>query len=180
MSRKTLDKFLAGLPRLASKLKLGWGLLLAVWIPMVALLLWGRGGVLDLLRINREVASLEAEIATLESRNEGVREEILLLETDPTAYEGPARQVLQRKKKGEVVLYLPPEGSAPAPPPALPTEIAPPLIEPSPDPAASGTPPAPQLEPAETAAQPSAEATAEPAETPAPTAPESRSPPGSP
>jgi cell division protein FtsB len=92
---------------------LRWGLIILVWAPMVALIVWGKGGFLDLLQLKREVSNLQAEIDTLRRENDTLRRDILRLQTDPTAYEGPAREMLLRKKKGEIVLYLPPVGTAP-------------------------------------------------------------------
>ena len=96
---------------------LRWGIVVLVWVPMAALIIWGRGGVLDLFQLRREVANLEAEIETLKRENETLKGEIRRLQTDPSAYEGPARELLLQKKKGEVVLYLPPAGAVPKTPP---------------------------------------------------------------
>jgi len=85
---------------------LSWGFLAVVWVLMSAFLLWGRGGVLDLLDVRRQAAALETEVCTLRHENERIEDQIRMLETHPEAYEGPAREMLFRKKKGEIVLYL--------------------------------------------------------------------------
>jgi cell division protein FtsB len=128
---------------------LRWGVLVLVWVPMAALIIWGRGGVLDLFQLRREVANLQAEIDTLKQENEGLRGEIRRLQTDPATYEGPARELLFRKKKGEVVLYLPPAGSAPKvpPPPANAPDANAPAVSP-PSNALATEAPAPRNAPA--------------------------------
>ncbi len=88
---------------------LSWSLLALVWIPMFAFLVWGRGGVLNHLTMRREVSNIESEIHTLQQENKLLHGEIHVLETDPGAYEGEARQRLFRKKPGEIILYLPAE-----------------------------------------------------------------------
>ena len=94
------------------KVTLGGSLLICFWVPMVALIIWGKGGVLDLLEIRQEVANLEAEIKTLQKGNQLLAEDVKRFETDPSAYEGPARHLLLKKKAGEIVLYLPQDGGA--------------------------------------------------------------------
>jgi cell division protein FtsB len=119
---------------------LRWGLIILVWAPMLALVVWGKGGFLDLLQMKREVANLQAEIDTLRRENETLRRDILRLQTDPNAYEGPAREMLLRKKKGEIVLYIPPAGGSPKPPAGV-VPGAPPA--PANSPVANAPPPAP-------------------------------------
>jgi cell division protein FtsB len=133
------------------------GLLFLVWTAMLALIVWGEGGVLDLLQLKREVANLQAEIDTLRRENGDLKKEIRRFQTDPSVYEGPAREMLLKKKPGEVVLYLPPAGAAPRYP--LPAPNTPVVNTPPPVPPASNVPP-PQAPPTAVNAQPVEEAPA--------------------
>jgi cell division protein FtsB len=101
----------------AGRAQLGWTLLVLVWLPMAALLVWGRGGVLDLLALRKEVRALEAQASTLEKQNASLRAQIQKLQTDPSAYEAVARERLFLKKPGERILYIPATGTVPPPPP---------------------------------------------------------------
>ena len=42
-----------------SKRQLGWGLVVLVWLPMLALLVWGKGGIVDLFALRKQVRELE-------------------------------------------------------------------------------------------------------------------------
>ncbi len=101
----------------ARKTQLGWGLIVLLWLPMLALLVWGKGGIVDLLALRRQVKELEQEVARIREENDALRVQIQKLQSDPSLYEAPARERLFLKKPGEVVVYLP--GDA-APPPAKP------------------------------------------------------------
>jgi cell division protein FtsB len=100
-----------------SKAQLGWSLIVLVWLPMLAVLIWGRGGVLDLIELKKQVRGLEAEVQALEQERDALRAEVTRLQADPTLYERPARERFFLKKPGEAVLYLPQSGQ-PAPPAA--------------------------------------------------------------
>jgi cell division protein FtsB len=101
---------------------------------MAALLVWGRGGILDLVALKSQVRGVEAEAKALEQENERLKSDIQKLQTEPGAYEGPARERFFMKKPGETVLYLPP-GSTPAPqPPAADANDVNSPPEPSPPP----------------------------------------------
>ena len=90
---------------------------------MAALLVWGRGGILDLIELKSQVKGVEAEVRALEQENERLKDDIKRLQTDPSVYEGPARERFFMKKPGETVLYLP-KGTAPAPqPPNPPADV---------------------------------------------------------
>ena len=94
-----------------------------VWLPMAALLVWGRGGILDLIELKSQVRGVEAEVKALQQENERLKDDIRKLQTDPSVYEGPARERFFMKKPGETVLYLP-AGSAQAPqPPSQPSDV---------------------------------------------------------
>ena len=121
-----------------SKAQLGWSLIVLVWLPMLAVLIWGRGGVLDLIELKHQVRSLEAEVKALQQNNDGLKGDVNRLQTDPTVYEGPARERFFLKKPGEAVLYLPQPGQkAPAASPKNPDqkEPQPPATTPPPTPA---------------------------------------------
>jgi cell division protein FtsB len=114
-----------------SKAQLGWSLIVLVWLPMLAVLIWGRGGVLDLIELKKQVRGLEAEVQALEQERDSLKAEVTRLQADPTLYERPARERFFLKKPGETVLYLPQSGQ-PAPPastrsavPAEPPQAAP-------------------------------------------------------
>lgn len=92
-----------------------------VWLPLLALLIWGKGGVLDLVALRRQVRDLQAEVQQLQDQNARLKEQIQTLQSDPSAYEAIARERLFLKKPGEVILYLPPSaGNPPAAPPSQP------------------------------------------------------------
>jgi cell division protein FtsB len=94
-----------------------------VWLPMLALLVWGKGGVVDLFALKKQVRELETEVSHLKAENDRLRLEIQALRTDPSRYESIAREQLFLKKPGEVILYLPPKDQAP---PAKPAAAPPP------------------------------------------------------
>jgi cell division protein FtsB len=127
----------------ASKSQLGWTLIVLVWIPMAALLVWGRGGILDVIALRKEVRLLQGEVSKLEEENAKIRSEIQRLQTDPTVYEFIARERFFLKKPGERVLYVP-GGPAPPPPPA---PAAPPTASPAPATPTGEKPAEPQAAP---------------------------------
>ena len=101
-----------------SKAQLGWSLIVLVWLPMVAVLIWGRGGILDLIELKKQVQGLESEVKALQQENGALKADVNRLQTDPSSYEAPARERFFLKKPGEAVLYLPQPGQkAPAPSP---------------------------------------------------------------
>jgi cell division protein FtsB len=97
----------------ASRSQLGWTLIVLVWLPMAALLVWGRGGILDVIALRKEVRLLQGEVSRLEEENAKIRSEIQRLQTDPSVYEAIARERFFLKKPGERVLYLPGEAALP-------------------------------------------------------------------
>ena len=94
--------------RQPNKTQLGWSLVVLVWLPMLALLIWGKGGIVDLMALHKQVRQLQAEVEQLRKDNGRLREEIRRLQTDPSIYEAVARERLFLKKPGEIVVYLPP------------------------------------------------------------------------
>lgn len=125
-----------------SRSQLAWTLIVLVWLPMAALLVWGRGGLLDLSALRKEVGQLKAEVSKLEEENSHLRGEIQKLQTDPSAYETLARERFFLKKPGERVLYLPVPPASPRPaPPAVSTGVQATLaVPPSPDPVPADDP----------------------------------------
>ncbi len=99
-----------------SPAQVGWSLVVLVWLPMAALLVWGRGGILDLMALRKEVQQLQTEATALEQENARIRAEIQKLQTDPSTYEALARERFFLKKPGERVLYIPPSALLPADP----------------------------------------------------------------
>ena len=100
----------------ATRSQIAWTLLLVVWVPMAALLIWGKGGFMDLSALRKEVRQLQEDVSKLEDENARIRSEIHRLQTDPAAYEALARERFFMKKPGERILYIPPkEGATPAP-----------------------------------------------------------------
>ncbi|MGA9752404.1 MAG: septum formation initiator family protein [Acidobacteriota bacterium] len=94
--------------------QLAWALVVLVWLPMAALLIWGPGGVLALMALRKQVQSLQVEIQTLQQENGQLKEEIRKLKTDPDTYEKLARELFFLKKPGEQILYLSPADPAPS------------------------------------------------------------------
>ncbi len=130
----------------ASRSQLGWTLIVLVWLPMAALLVWGRGGILDVLALRKEVRLLQEQVGKLEEENARIRSEIQRLQTDPNVYEGIARERFFLKKPGERVLYIP--GGAQAAPPQTPAPAAPSNPTPSSAPPTAGPTPGAQDAPA--------------------------------
>ena len=74
---------------------------------MLALLVWGNGGILDLLAVHRQIIKLQEDVRSLKEGNTLLKKEIKDLKSDPDMYERVARERYFMKKKGEVVVYLP-------------------------------------------------------------------------
>jgi cell division protein FtsB len=68
--------------------------------------LFGDRGLLELLRARQEIESLDREIATLRTQNQGLLGEIRDLKTSPLAVERLARENLALVKPGEIVLLI--------------------------------------------------------------------------
>ena len=68
--------------------------------------LFGDRGFLELLRARQEIESLDREIATLRTQNQGLLGEIRDLKTSPLAVERLARENLALVKPGEIVLLI--------------------------------------------------------------------------
>ncbi len=100
---------------MSRKAQIGWSLIVIVWLPMLALLVWGKGGLLDLVAMRRQVRDLQEEVRSLEKQNAQLKDEIHRLKKDPGLYEPLARERYFMKKPGEVILYLPPKPDPAAP-----------------------------------------------------------------
>ena len=123
----------------SKRTQVGWSLVVFVWLPMAALLVWGKGGVLDLIALRKEVKALQGEVSKLEEENARIRAEIQRLQTDPAAYEALARERFFLKKPGEKILYLGPVGTT-----EKPRDIPPPTALPAKAPSSdTATPSAP-------------------------------------
>jgi len=110
-----------------SETRLGWFVVTLVWLLFGALILWGRGGLLDYLRAREQVRALEAQVKSLEEENAVLEADIRRLREHPEVYEAVARERLLMKKPGEIILYLPQEDAkAPAPPPGTAPNASPP------------------------------------------------------
>lgn len=68
--------------------------------------LFGDRGLLELLRARQEIESLDREIATLRTQNQGLLGEIRDLKTSPLAVKRLARENLALVKPGEIVLLI--------------------------------------------------------------------------
>ena len=69
----------------------------------------GEGGYLDMLRWQREIAELRAEVALREARVEAIREAVRGLEQDALTRERVAREQLGLVRPGEIDFLLPRE-----------------------------------------------------------------------
>ncbi len=101
-------------PRFANT-RLGWFAVAVLWLFMGALIVWGKGGLLDYLQARAQIRALQAEVQSLEEGNAALKADIQRLRTHPEAYEAEARERLLMKRPGEVILYLP-EGRLPREP----------------------------------------------------------------
>lgn len=94
--------------------RIGWFVVAVIWLFMGALIIWGRGGLLEFISARRQVAALQAEVKALEEANAATKAEIAALKAHPELYEKDARERLFMKKPGEVILYLPSDKNPPA------------------------------------------------------------------
>ena len=95
--------------------RIGWFVVAVIWLFMGALIIWGRGGLLEFISARRQVAALQAQVQALQDANATTKAAIAALKANPALYEKEAREKLFMKKPGEVILYLPDKG-APVPP----------------------------------------------------------------
>jgi cell division protein FtsB len=69
--------------------------------------MFGRGGLLDLLRLHEDLGTARAELAEQQGRVQSLRRQVEQLRSDPAARERVAREELGLVKPGEVVFLLP-------------------------------------------------------------------------
>jgi cell division protein FtsB len=100
-------------PELERRRKLRRGartfILYTVFVAGAVAALFGEGGLTDLLRLQRELKSARVELSEQQRKVEGLRREILLLESDPAARERIAREELGLTRPGEYLFLLPEE-----------------------------------------------------------------------
>jgi cell division protein FtsB len=82
------------------------GLLLAVGAVLITDAVFGDRGLIVLMRTQRDVAALEADIARAEAENQRLRDEVERFKNDPTAIEGLARKELGLIRPGEKLFII--------------------------------------------------------------------------
>lgn len=87
-------------------LKLAIFAVLLVWLIVGFAIIWGKGGISDIIDAQKKESELKREISEIENEIEKLKSEIEKLKTSPQIYEIPAREKLFMKKKGEYVIYI--------------------------------------------------------------------------
>jgi cell division protein FtsB len=112
-ARRSVDELRAGEPdpdaELGRKLRrrVIVFILYTFFIAGLVAALFGKGGMVDLLRLHGELAAARSGLAEQQSRVEGLRLEVERLRQDPAARERVAREELGMAKPGEVIFLLP-------------------------------------------------------------------------
>ncbi len=84
------------------------GLILLVANAWAQYLLWfGEQGLVRWRQTEKELITMRAEVATVEARIQDLKNEILLLEKDPTAVEAVARRDLGLVYPDEIIFIVP-------------------------------------------------------------------------
>lgn len=78
-----------------------------LFLVMIVTALFGKKGVMDLRRAQRNLVRLEDQVLTLEKEKSALEAEIKRLENDPRAVEKAAREKLGLAAPGEKVIVLP-------------------------------------------------------------------------
>ncbi len=91
--------------------KLALLMVLLVWIIVGLALVWGKGGIHEILKAKEKEIQLKNELNNIKKENIKLQKEIHILKTSPEAYEVYAREKLFMKKPGEIVIYLSKDGS---------------------------------------------------------------------
>jgi len=99
------------------------GILIAVFIAGSAAAVLGEGGILDRLRLTRELQRLQAEVETQSAGVHALQQGVHDLQRNPMARERIVREQLGYAKPGEVVFLLPEESDPTQPPPPAPDEV---------------------------------------------------------
>ncbi len=76
-------------------------------VAMLLLAVFNDKGALQVHAQSKKLASLDAEVSTMNAENKQLTDEIQALRTDPSAIEKLAREELKLVKPGEVVLVTP-------------------------------------------------------------------------
>ena len=85
----------------------GFLLLMAFFVFVLILtFFFGDGGIIEIVRAQRNIEELERNIENLKSEKERLTKEIQELETDPWALERRAREKLWLMKKNEKVIVI--------------------------------------------------------------------------
>jgi cell division protein FtsB len=91
--------------RQQSRRLITWALFGAAFVLMVNALV-GENGYLATLRAHRDYVTLKASISHLQQENDGYRDQIQRLQTDPAALEEAARRIVGLAMPGETVIVL--------------------------------------------------------------------------
>lgn len=78
-----------------------------LFLVTIFTVVFGKKGVMDIHRANKQLTVLKADLAGLQSRKEALEKEIARLEKDPRAVERSARQDLGLAAPGEKVIVTP-------------------------------------------------------------------------
>ncbi|HYA48751.1 MAG TPA: septum formation initiator family protein, partial [Burkholderiales bacterium] len=81
--------------------------LVCLFLVMVVTSIFGKKGVMDILRARQKLAELDVEARRLELEKARLESEVRALETNPRAVEKEARDKLWLIKPGEKVLVVP-------------------------------------------------------------------------
>jgi cell division protein FtsB len=109
--------------------RVGRATFLSVFVISTGVLLVGEDGLVDRMRLGRELRGVEARVDEQRRQVEELRDEVRGLHDDPMARERIAREQLGYARRGEILLLLPEEpagpSEAPADPGAAPTPARP-------------------------------------------------------
>jgi cell division protein FtsB len=95
-----------GKPFAFLKKGIGRGLFLGVVLFVVYIFLFGDYGVYRMWKQNKEIAELQRTIEALRLEQEGLKQEIYLLENDPEYIEKIAREKYGMIKEGEIIYKI--------------------------------------------------------------------------
>ena len=88
-------------------------LLLMLFVSLTLAAIFGRHGVLDVMRYRAECDRLAAEIAAMEAEQARLEAQMKAIGSDPSALERIAREELSMAKPGEAVVLLQPAETSP-------------------------------------------------------------------
>ncbi len=87
-------------------LKLTIVAVILVWIIVSLAVMWGEGGINDIVNAQKKEDDLKSETMKIEDDIKNLQKEIEELKTSSSKYEIIAREKLYMKKKGEIVVYV--------------------------------------------------------------------------